>query len=95
MATLDFADVERLQQGGWQRLATRVASAAQSLERGGADFAMLCTNTMHRLAESIAVAVWIPFLHIVDATPSAIKRSHQKRVGLLATKFYDGGKVLC
>lgn len=87
MATVDFAEVERLQhQGDWERLATPLASAAQSLERGGADFVVLCTNTMHKVAESIT-QVRIPLLHIVDATGYAIKRSHEKRVGLLATKF--------
>src|SRR5262249_48910416 len=88
MATVDFADVERLQhQGDWDRLAALIVSAAQSLERGGADFIVLCTNTMHKVADSITLAVRIPLLHIVDATASAIKQSHQKRVGLIATKF--------
>ena len=88
MVTVDFADVERLQhQGEWKQLGAVLAAAAQSLERGGADFIVLCTNTMHKLADSITDAVQIPLLHIVDATAAAINKSHQKRVGLLATKF--------
>ena len=88
MTTVDFAGVERLQhEGDWEQLATLLADAAQNLERGGADFVVLCTNTMHKLAESIERAVRIPLLHIVDATAQAIKQSRQNRVGLLATRF--------
>ena len=88
MVTVDFAEVERLQHvGDWKQLATLLAGAAQSLERGGADFLVLCTNTMHKVADSITRAVRIPLLHIVDATAAAIKQSRQKRVGLLATRF--------
>ena len=88
MVTVDFADVEHLQhEGNWERLGNLLTSAAQSLERGGADFIVLCTNTMHKLAESITQAVQIPLLHIVDVTAAVIKQSHEKRVGLLATKF--------
>jgi aspartate racemase len=88
MATVDFAEVERLQhEGDWERLATLLRGSAQSLERGGADFIVLCTNTMHKLADSITQAVRIPLLHIVDVTAAAIKLAGQKRVGLLGTKF--------
>jgi len=70
MATVDFADVERLQhQSDWSRLETLLAKAAQNLERGGADFIVLCTNTMHKLADAITAAVEIPLVPIVDATP--------------------------
>src|SRR5215470_8664748 len=88
MATVDFAHVERWQQeGDWEQLGMLLAGAAQSLERGGADFIVLCTNTMHKVAASITLAARIPLLHIIDATASAVQQSHQKRVGLLATKF--------
>ncbi len=88
MMTVDFFEVERLQhQGDWSRLASLLVKAAQSLQRGGADFLVLCTNTMHKLAEAITTAVDIPLLHIVDATAEAIRKSGQKRVGLLATRF--------
>jgi aspartate racemase len=95
MATADFAEVERLQhESDWEQLATLLADSAQSLERGGADFIVLCTNTMHKLADSITRAVRIPLLHIVDVTAAAIKPSRQKRVGLLATKFHHGTRFL-
>ena len=88
MATVDFADVERLQhEGDWDLLASLLAKSAQSLERGGADFVVLCTNTMHKLAAPVMTAVRIPLLHIVDVTAGAIQQSRQKRVGLLATRF--------
>ena len=77
MAKVDFADVERLQHhGDWSQLATLLAKAAQNLERGGADFIVLCTNTMHKLANTITTAVKIPLLHIVDATAAVINKSH-------------------
>lgn len=88
MVTVDFADVERLQhEGDWEQLGTLLAESAHDLERGGADFVVLCTNTMHMLAQSIERAVQIPLLHIVDITAEAIKERHQTRVGLLATRF--------
>lgn len=73
MVTVDFAEAERLQhEGNWEQLATMLAGAAQSLERGGADFVVLCTNTMHKVADSVTRKVRIPLLHIVDATAAAI-----------------------
>jgi len=88
MVTFDFAEVERLQHyADWVRLAALLVKAALDLERGGADFIVLCTNTMHKLADSVSNAVRIPLLHIVDATARVIDKSRQKRVGLLATKF--------
>lgn len=88
MATVDFAKVERLQhQGDWEQLGSLLVKAAQTLERGGADCVVLCTNTMHKLADSITNTVRIPLLHIGDATAAAIHQSRQKHVGLLATKF--------
>lgn len=88
MVTVDFEQVERLQhEGDWQTLGTLLAEAARNLERGGAEFVVLCTNTMHKLADSITSAVKIPLLHIVDATAAAIRKSGHKRVGLLATRF--------
>src|SRR3954465_593471 len=61
LVTVDFAEIERLQhQGEWERLAGLLANSAQQLERGGADFVVLCTNTMHKLADSIMRTVQIP-----------------------------------
>jgi aspartate racemase len=88
MVTVDFAEVESLQHAGdWARLAVLLATSARQLEHAGADFIVLCTNTMHKVAESITNAVRIPLLHIVDVTAAAIKRSGHTRVGLLATRF--------
>jgi aspartate racemase len=88
MVTVDFAEVEHLQHAGeWVRLGEMLAESARSLELAGADFIVLCTNTMHKLADAITGAVKIPLLHIVDATGEAIRADGHKRVGLLATRF--------
>ena len=88
MVTVDFAEIERLQHSGqWERLGDLLAFAAQQLERGGADFVVLCTNTMHKVADCITAAIGIPLLHIADATAQAISEAGQRRVGLLGTKF--------
>jgi len=88
MVTLDFAEIEHLQHADeWEKLGAMLSSAAQQLDRGGADLIVLCTNTMHKLAASITGAVRIPLLHIVDSVAQVILRSGQKRVGLLGTRF--------
>ena len=86
--SVDFHDVERLQHAGdWNAAGDLLAAAARSLEAAGADFLVLCTNTMHRVAPSIEAAVRIPLLHIADATAAAIKQAGLSRVGLLGTRF--------
>jgi len=88
LVTVDFAEVERLQHAGqWDRLGDMLAGAARQLELGGADFVVLCTNTMHKLAGRITSAVQIPLLHIADAVAQAIQLSGQRRAGLLGTRF--------
>jgi len=88
MWSFDFAEIEALQhQGRWPELARRLADAARALEAGGADFLVLCTNTMHREADTIEAAVHIPLLHIADPTAQAIKAAGLTRVGLLGTAF--------
>jgi aspartate racemase len=88
MMTVDFAEVESLQhEGEWTLLGELLAASAVQLERGGADFIVLCTNTMHKVADSITRSVHIPLLHIVDTTAAAIRQAGHKRVGLLATRF--------
>lgn len=88
MLTVNFQDIEPLQrQGDWDGLGRQMAQAARQLESGGADFVVLCTNTMHKLASQIEAAISIPFLHIVDATAEAIKAQGLTKVGLLATRF--------
>jgi aspartate racemase len=88
MLSVNFAEIESLQhQDRWDDAAAVLVAAAQDLERGGADFLVLCTNTMHRLAEAIEAGTSIPFLHIADATAAAIAAAGLKRVGLLGTRF--------
>lgn len=88
MYTVDFAEIETLQQTGqWAEAARRLAAAAQRLEHGGADFIVLCTNTMHKVADEIQSSVRIPLLHIADATAQQITARGLRRVGLLGTRF--------
>ena len=88
MWSFDFAEIEVLQhQGRWPELSRRLADAARALEAGGADFLVLCTNTMHREADAIEAAVRIPLLHIADPTAEAIKAAGFGKVGLLGTAF--------
>ena len=88
MLTVDFAEIEHLQHAGdWESLARMLAEAAQQLERGGAEFIVLCTNTMHKLADCITAAVDIPLLHIADAVGETVRRAGNRRVALLGTRF--------
>jgi aspartate racemase len=88
MYSVDFEGIKRLQhEGDWDRLATEMKAAAVRLERGGADFIVLCTNTMHRLADAISASVSIPLLHIADPTAGRIKAAGLERIGLLGTAF--------
>ena len=88
MWSVDFGEIERLQhRGEWDRLANEMKDAALRLERGGADFVVLCTNTMHRLADAVVAAVEIPLLHIADPTAQRIKAAGFERIGLLGTAF--------
>ncbi|MCP3689540.1 MAG: aspartate/glutamate racemase family protein [Gammaproteobacteria bacterium] len=86
--SVDFAPIEQLQHiGDWQATAEILSAAAQSLEAGGADFFLICTNTMHRVAEPVEANVNIPLLHIADATAEVLKADGLKKVGLLGTAF--------
>jgi aspartate racemase len=88
MLSVDFGEIEQLQHAGqWELLADRMIEAAKAIERGGADFFLLCTNTMHRLAGPVAASVAIPMLHIADPTAESIKAAGIRRVGLLGTAF--------
>lgn len=88
MYSVDFHDIEQLQVAGeWTQAGEMLAEAARSLKQGGADFIVLCTNTMHKVAPQITEAVDIPLLHIADATAARIHQAGVKRVGLLATAF--------
>jgi aspartate racemase len=88
MYTVDFAGIEALQHAGrWDEAGDVLADAAVRLERGGAACVVLCTNTMHKLAERIEAAVRVPLLHIVDATAAQLVSRGFRRAGLLATAF--------
>ncbi|MGL4610035.1 MAG: aspartate/glutamate racemase family protein [Trueperaceae bacterium] len=88
MATVNFDEIKRMQyENRWAEAAKILAEEARSLERGGADCIVLCTNTMHKLANDIQAAVKIPFIHIADATAEKIQSAGLKRIGLLGTIF--------
>jgi aspartate racemase len=88
MYSVDFGEIEPLQsQGRWEEAAQLMAAAGQSLERAGADFVILCTNTMHKLADEIQRNIRIPLLHIADATAQKIKAAGFRKIGLLGTRF--------
>jgi aspartate racemase len=88
MWSVDFAEIEELQRSGdWDEAARRLAELAERLERAGAECLVLCTNTMHRLADDVQAAIDIPLLHIADATAARVKAAGIDRVGLLATRY--------
>ena len=88
LASLDFAEIERLQVSGeWDEAGAVLAQAARDLEAGGADLLLLCTNTMHKVADQVEAAVQIPLVHLADTTAAAAVRSGLTTVGLLATAF--------
>ena len=86
--SVNFDEIEKLQhQGMWQETAVILADAARSVESGGADFLLICTNTMHKVAPEIEAAITIPILHIADATAHRLLADGVKKVGLLGTRF--------
>ncbi len=86
--SVDFAEIEPLQRlGQWEEAAQQLVAAARQLEKGGADFLLLCTNTMHKVADAVQHGVSIPLLHIADATAHAVKARSLSKVGLLGTRF--------
>ena len=88
MHSVDFAEVEPLQhEGRWEEAARHMVRAAQSVEAAGADFLVLCTNTMHKTADEIERQISIPLLHIADATAQKIRDHGLTTVGLLGTRF--------
>lgn len=88
MFSVDFDEIQHLQHiGDWNTLTKIMVDAADRLEKGGADFIVICTNTMHRMVNDIENNVKIPVIHIADATAKKIKEGKIKKVGLLGTKF--------
>lgn len=86
--SVDFDEIERCQSSGdWEKSGAILGRTAQSLEKAGADFLLICTNTMHKVAPQIASMVDIPIVHIAEATADELERCHIQRVGLLGTKY--------
>ncbi|MHA2879194.1 aspartate/glutamate racemase family protein [Vibrio campbellii] len=86
--SVDFAEIETLQhQGRWDDTAIILAQAAKSVEAGGADFILICTNTMHKVADQIQQVVNVPLIHIADTTAEKLVSDGIKKVGLLGTRF--------
>jgi aspartate racemase len=88
MYSVDFAEIETLQhEGRWEEATRAMVEAAQHVEAGGADFVIICTNTMHKMADDVEKAIQIPLLHIADPTAESIRARGLAVVGLLGTNF--------
>ncbi|MBU8977133.1 aspartate/glutamate racemase family protein [Lysobacter sp. MMG2] len=86
--SVDFAQIEKLQHAGdWDAAGAVLADAARSLKAGGAQLLVICTNTMHKVADAVEAASGLPLLHIADATGEEIRRAGLQRIGLLGTRF--------
>ncbi|MEV4440858.1 aspartate/glutamate racemase family protein [Streptomyces sp. NPDC049577] len=86
--SVDFAEIEQLQvQGRWTEAGEILAAAARSLQAAGAELVLICTNTMHKVADQVEAAVSVPLLHLADATADAVLAAGLRRVGLLGTAF--------
>jgi aspartate racemase len=88
MVSVDFQEIEKLQHAGnWDATAKILIEKARQIELAGADFLLICTNTMHKVADEVSASIGIPLLHRADASARAINESGVKTVGLLGTKF--------
>lgn len=88
MHSLDFGEIEKLQHDGdWSSLTAQMVDVAKRIQAGGADVVLICSNTMHLMADAMAADVDIPLLHVVDPTSAAVVEAGLKRVGLLGTAF--------
>ncbi|MEQ7049062.1 aspartate/glutamate racemase family protein [Paenibacillaceae sp. P-4] len=86
--SVDFDEIEQYQaEGNWEKAGEVLANAARSLEKGGADFIVICTNTMHKVIDDIRSKINIPIVHIADATANRIKEKGLRTIGLLGTKY--------
>ncbi|MCG8156940.1 aspartate/glutamate racemase family protein [Brenneria goodwinii] len=86
--SVDFHDIEQLQsQGDWQQAARVLSDIAMGLEKAGAEAIVICTNTMHKVADAVENASQLPLLHIADATGESIAKQGMKKVGLLGTRY--------
>ena len=88
MVSVDFQEIEELQnRGDWSTAADLLAADAKRIEKAGADFLLICTNTMHKVADEVAAAIDIPLLHLADATADQVIAAGLDTVGLLGTRF--------
>lgn len=88
LVSVDFEEIEALQSAGdWKQAGAVLAARAREVEAAGADFLLICTNTMHRVADEIEAAIDIPLLHLADATAARIRAAGLERIGLLGTRF--------
>ena len=88
LRSVDFAPVERLQrEGRWDEAGELLAAEARALEAAGAELLVLCTNTMHKVADAVASSIGVPFVHIADASATAVREAGLESVGLLATAY--------
>ncbi len=86
--SVNFAEIEAYQANGqWDESAEVLAQAAENLEKAGADFILICTNTMHKVAPQVQSRIHVPLVHIAEATAAALKEHNISRVGLLGTKY--------
>jgi len=86
--SVDFQEIEECQSSGnWDKSAEILSKAAQSLEKAGAEFLVICTNTMHKVLDDILETISIPILHIADMTAQELKENNIKKVALLGTKY--------
>lgn len=86
--SVEFDEIEKCQSSGnWEKSGNILGKAAQSLESAGADFILICTNTMHKVVPQIASMIHIPIIHIADATADELQKNQIKKVGLLGTKY--------
>jgi len=91
---LDFDEIQRAQhEGRWDNMASILVDAGNALKRAGVDFLLICTNTMHRVADDVERKVDLPLVHIVDVIGTAVKERQMNRVGLLGTRFLMEGNV--
>ncbi len=86
--SVEFDEIEKCQSSGdWDKSAIILGNAAKGLEAAGADFILICTNTMHKVAPQIASAIHVPLIHIADATADELEKHHIRKIALLGTKY--------
>lgn len=86
--SVDFSEIEKCQaDNDWEKSANILSTAAENLEKSGADFIVICTNTMHKVAPQIQSRIKIPVIHIAEATADELKHRHISKVALLGTKY--------